>query len=544
MNKKGGVHSILEVLDHSSIYSILIISTLISVLSLVVPIAAQTLINLVAFGKLLQPVISLSIMVFVLMAGMGVLSIWQTVIIEVIQQKLMVRISLNLAKHFTHLSPTIFSTHNGPELVNRYFEIVVINKALASLLLYGITLSLQMIFGLILLLFYHPVFLFFDGFILVSLLLIIFVPYRTALDSAQEECAQKHVIGSWLEEILINRYLFKYNDYPRYVIEQTDKRLVGFLKARNQHFKQLIKHQIGLYTLAALATSLLLGLGGYLIINNQLSLGQLVASEIVLGTLIYGFKRLGALLENYYDLMASAGKIDFALNLPLENHHNQEIADHLLPSMKSIHLKFEDILLHPRSNNTHHSPLNAETSPTNPLLLFFKQEDSCKNLIESLSGLKEQLSATIILNGIPSTQKSLIALRKHSLLIREPQWFAGTIYQNLILNHRNVAMDVICDLLKKMHLLEKIMKCPDGLNTLVHDWQTIFTLSELIQLMIVRAIIDKPRLLIIDRSLDDLLGEEVDGVLSLLLALDNTTLIITTLKTQIQQLPNRLVFTL
>jgi ABC-type bacteriocin/lantibiotic exporter with double-glycine peptidase domain len=537
MNKKGAVHSIIEVLDHSTIYSILIISILISALSLVVPIAAQTLINLVAFGKLLQPVITLSIMVFILMAGMGALTIWQAVVIEVIQQKLMVRISLNLAKHFTHLSPAIFSTHNGPELVNRYFEISAINKALASLLLYGITLSLQMFFGLILILFYHPVFLLFDGFILISLLLIIFVPYRTALVSAQEECAQKHVIGSWLEEILINRYLFKYNEYPRFVLEQTDKRLVGFLKARNQHFRQLIKHQIGLYALAATATSLLLGLGGYLIINNQLSLGQLVASEIVLGTLIYGFKRLGALLENYYDLMASIGKIDVALSLPLEKNHNQETMDHLLPSMKSIHLKFEDILLHPRSNNPHHSPLNAEASPTNPLLLFFKQEDSCKNLIESLSGLREPLSATIILNGIPSTQKSLIALRKHSLLIREPQWFAGTIYQNLVLNHRSIAIDVICDLLKKVNLLEKIMKCPDGLNTLVHDWQTIFTLSELIQLMIVRAIIDKPRLLIIDRSLDDLLAEEIDGVLSLLLALDDTTLLITTLKNQIQ-LPN------
>jgi ABC-type bacteriocin/lantibiotic exporter with double-glycine peptidase domain len=540
MNKKNGVHSILEVLDHSSIYSILIISTLISVLSLVVPIAAQTLINLVAFGKLLQPVISLSIMVFVLMAGMGLLSIWQTVIIEVIQQKLMVRISLNLAKHFTHLSPTIFSTHNGPELVNRYFEIVVINKALASLLLYGITLSLQMIFGLILLLFYHPVFLLFDGFILISLLLIIFVPYRTALDSAKEECAQKHVIGSWLEEILINRYLFKYNDYPRYVIEQTDKKLVGFLKARNQHFKQLMKHQIGLYALAALATSLLLGLGGYLIINNQLSLGQLVASEIVLGTLIYGFKRLGALLESYYDLIAAAGKIDFALNLPLENNHNLEIENHLLPSVKSIRLQFKDILLQPGMQST----LNAKASPKNPLLLYFNQEDVCKNFIESLSGLKETLSLKIMVNGIPCSQKPLIALRKHSLLIREPQWFAGTIYQNLVLNHRGVTMDYLCDLLKKMNLLTKVMNCPEGLNTLVPDWQTVFTLSELIQLMIVRAIIDKPRLLIIDRSLDELLIEELDGVLSLLLALDNTTLVITTLKNQIEQLPNRLAVTL
>lgn len=543
MNKKAGIDSILDVLDPSSIYSILIISIFVSVLSLVVPIAAQTLINLVAFGKLMQPVISLSIMVFILMAGVGVLSIWQTVLIEIIQQKLMVKISLNLAKHFNHLSPTIFSSHNGPELVNRYFEVVVINKALASLLLYGVTLGLQMIFGLILLIFYHPVFLLFDGFILVSLLLIILLPYRKALNCAKEECAQKHIIGSWLEEILINRYLFKYNAYPRYVLEETDKRLVGFLKARNKHFKQLIKHQIGLYALAALASSLLLGIGGYLIINNQLSLGQLVASEIVLGTLIYGFKRLGALLENYYDLISSTGKIDSVLNLPLEHSNNQELANYPLPVLKSVHLKFEDIILQEQSNPVS-APLNAEASPQNPLLLCFKKEELCTSFIESLSGFKETLSVTIILNGVPCTQKSLIAVRKHSLLIREPQWFAGTIYQNLVLNHRNITLDVVFDLLDKMNLLKKIMECTDGLNTIVHDWQTVFTTTELTLLMITRAIIDKPRLLILDRSLDELRAEDVNRVLSLLLALDNTTLVITTLKLQIQQLSNRLVFTL
>lgn len=533
MHKKDGVVSLFEVLDLPSIYSILIISILISLLSLVVPIAAQTLINLVAFGKLLQPVLFLSIMVFILMAAMGVLSIWQTVIIEIIQQKLMVRVSLSLSKHFTHLSPSIFSTHNGPELVNRYFDIVVINKALASLLLYGITLSLQMIFGLILLLFYHPLFLFFDAFILISLSLIILIPYRCALNSAKDECTQKHIVGSWLEEILINRYLFKYNDYPRYVIEQTDKRLVGFLKARKTHFKQLIKHQIGLYALAAFATSLLLGLGGYLIINNQLSLGQLVASEIVLGTLIYGFKRLGALLESYYDLIASAGKINGALNLPLENNYNPDLANHFLPSTRAIHLRFE--------GNALNHPFIAEATPANPLLLLFTQEYACKNLVESLSGLKETFSASIFINGILCTQKSLISLRKHCLLIREPQWFTGTIYQNLVLNHREVPLNLICEHLKKLKLLEKILDYPEGLNTLVHDWQTAFTLSELVQLMIVRAIIDKPRLLIIDRSLDVLLVEEIDAVLSLLSALENTTLVVTTLNPLIQQIPNRVV---
>ena len=120
MNKD--MNSIAEVLDKSTFSSIAMISVLVSLLTLSIPIAAQTLVNLIAFGKLLQPVVTLSMMVLVLMIALGALNIWQTVIIEVIQQKLMVKISLNLTRQFTHLSLNKFSSHHGPELVNRFLK--------------------------------------------------------------------------------------------------------------------------------------------------------------------------------------------------------------------------------------------------------------------------------------------------------------------------------------------------------------------------------------------------------------------------------------
>lgn len=141
---KQGMNSIAEVLDKATIASIVMISVIVSLLSLSIPIAAQTLVNLIAFGKLLQPVVTLSLIVLVLMIALGALNIWQTVIIEVIQQKLMVNISLNLTRQFTHLSLDNFSSHHGPELVNRFFEVATINKALSSLLLYGVNLGLQL----------------------------------------------------------------------------------------------------------------------------------------------------------------------------------------------------------------------------------------------------------------------------------------------------------------------------------------------------------------------------------------------------------------
>lgn len=140
------MNSIRDVLDRSTILSIAMISLMASILTLSIPVAAQTLINLIAFGKLLQPVLTLSVIVLFLMIALGALNIWQIMIIEVIQQKLMVKISLNLTRQFTHLSLNTFSLHHGPELVNRFFEIVTIKKSLASILLYGVNLSLQLFF--------------------------------------------------------------------------------------------------------------------------------------------------------------------------------------------------------------------------------------------------------------------------------------------------------------------------------------------------------------------------------------------------------------
>ncbi|WP_131782330.1 ABC transporter transmembrane domain-containing protein [Legionella gresilensis] len=520
-------YSILEILDYSTIFSILLLALFTSSLSLVVPIAAQTLVNLIAFGKLLRPVITLSLIVLILMASLGALSIWQVIVTEIIQQKMMVKVSLDLTKQFTHLSIDNFSSHYGPELVNRYFEISTVKKSLASLLLYGITLGLQLFFGLILLLFYHPAFLFFDLFIVISILLIVFIPYKTALKTAKEECTQKHNIGAWLEEILMNRYLFKFDQYHRYAITQTDKRLVEFLQARKSHFKQLIKHQVGFYSLSAIASSLLLGLGGYLVIKNQLSLGQLVASEIVLGIFIYAFKRFGALIENYYDLMASADKLNMVLNLPTEQSETH--LDSMVHPLNNIELIF------PSYNK------KGTVAYKKPLCIISK--NFSKDVVEQLLGFKELILFSLKINDIPIKQAGLIILRRYSLLISEPQWFSGSIYDNLVLNHRHIANEFIVEKLKQLELADKIMNLPQGLHTIVHEWQSIFNDYDLTKFLVLRGLIAKPQLLIIDRALDNLDFDELNLIISLLINLEETLVIITTQRTDLNQLTNQLVIT-
>lgn len=522
---KQEMNSIVDILDKSTISSIIMISTLASLLTLSVPIAAQTLVNLIAFGKLLQPVVTLSIIVLILMIALGALNIWQTIIIEVIQQKLMVKISLNLTRQFTHLSLDNFSSHHGPELVNRFFEVTTIKKALSSLLLYGVNLSLQVFFGLILLLFYHPLFLVFDGFILLSIILIVFLPYRKGLASAEKECAEKHQIGAWLEELLNNRFLFRFNRYHHYATQQTDKRLVSFLKARNIHFKQLIKHQIGFYLLSAIASSLLLGLGGYLVINNQLSLGQLVAAEIVLGALIYAFKRFGVLLENYYDLVASEHKIDMALNLPTELI-NTELSELIIP-IKKITIAYK-----------HQG--KASCTPESPLLICVNETQKQESFTDFILGFKNNTDFIVHINDTLCHEEYRRSLRDHTLLLRDKEWFAGSIYDNLRLNQQSFSIQELKALLKSFGLMDKIMSQPNGLNNIIYDWERVFTELELMQLIVIRAVLAKPQLIIADRIFDRMITKDIELLLCHLATLNKTLLIIITQYPNLIPLSNRL----
>lgn len=522
---KKELNSIFDVLDRSTLASIVMISVLASLLTLSIPVAAQTLINLIAFGKLLQPVLTLSIIVLILMLALGALNIWQVIIVEVIQQKLMVKISLNLTRQFTRLSLDNFSAHHGPELVNRFFEVVTIKKALASLLLYGISLSLQLFFGLMLLMLYHPLFLVFDAFIFISIALIILIPYRKGLKSAKDECTQKHQIGAWLEELISSRFLFRFNDYHQYALYQVDRRLVAFLKARNTHFRQLIKHQTGFYILSAMASSLLLGLGGYLVINNQLSLGQLVAAELVLGALIYGFKRFGVLLENYYDLVSSEDKLDTVLNLPQE--FIQSDMNQLIYPVKTIRIQ-------------HLTGAEVVVSAENPLVIYSEDSDQCHTFCEFLLGFKKDADFSVFINDMLCTEVYRRVLREKAILLSEPEWFAGSIYDNLLLNHRGIATDKLMDWLNYFGLAEKILRQPDGLKTIVYDWQTVFSELELYELMVIRTLLVEPELIVIDRVLDKFRKEDAQRILDALSPLHRSVKILLTQRKSLRPFDNLL----
>jgi ABC-type bacteriocin/lantibiotic exporter with double-glycine peptidase domain len=514
--------TVLSVIDMSTLLSIAIISVFVSLLSLVIPIAAQTLVNMIAFVKLLQPVFVISFVVFVIMIGAGVLNIWQKIVIEVLQQKLFVNISLDLTYRIPRLHLKSLDKYHGPELADRFFDLMVVEKSIAKLLVYGINISLQIVIGMFLLLIYHPILMGFDLLLLLGLGLTLYFPYRKALDSAYDECMIKHQVATWLEGIMHHALFFKLGKHSNFAIQQMDTLLVDYLRVRNQHCKMLIAHGSGLYALSAIAASLLLGIGGYLVIKNQLSLGQLVAAEIVVGGLIYAFAQLGTLLSDYYDLRASLAKVDTLLALPNEVPPQTKGLNTLPLSQASLTLDFINFQV-----NSSMTPAHKKASPDDPLLIFGGNGRGKSNWINVLLGISTDYAGEIKINGIEGSPNLFFELREKIALLRKTNIFIGTIYENLVLSDSTIELRTIYAVLDALGLADKIAALPKDIHTPLTENESLFTRSEQEKLMFARAILSKPELFLIDAGFDNMDDDSIERILSLLFKQENMTLIVT-----------------
>ena len=544
-DKESPFKSILSIVDRGTFFSIILISILINILGLVVPVAAQILVNMIAFTKLMQPVLTISIIVFIVMIGVGLLNIWLAIVIETLQQKLVVKVGLDLAYRLPRLDCQELSNLNrshGPDLVNRFFDLIAVKKALSKLMVYGVNLVLQVLMGMILLLFYHPLLLAFNIFLLAALALTLYFPYHTALETAHEECLKKHEIAAWLQELIKNEPLFKLGTNSEFALQETDRRLVSFLKARNSHFRALLEHMSSLYFIAAMASGLLLGLGGYLVIKNQLSLGQLVAAEIVLGALIYAFDQISALLSDYYDLRAGTDEVDGVMILPIETPIEKSGFNALPASYKELTLDFINFSSLSTEYASDHPRINATASADQPLLIVGQNGHGKSRWINALLGLTTNYTGEIKINHLSCNPSVFLELRQYTALIRDPELFDGSIYENLTLANPSVELETIYNLLECVGLADTIINLPQNIHTKCTNHRLSFTQSDLIKLMFVRAIIAKPKLLLVDCGFDDLDVDEAKRVLKLIATQKHITLIATSNQDYLIPLfPNKVV---
>lgn len=495
--------------ENKDLWVVVVFSLVVGVLALAAPIAVEALVNTVAFGRYLQPVVVLAVLLFTFLAFAAAMRALITYIVEILQRRLFIRVVEDLAYRLPRVRQEEFDQRHGPELVNRFFDVVTVQKVASALLLDGISIVLQTVIGMAVLAFYHPFLLGFDIVLLMFIGFIIFGLGRGAVNTAVKESKAKYAVAAWLEELSRHPTAFKLHAGNQLALERADQLAVGWLDARRTHFRVVMRQILFALVLQAFAATALLGLGGWLVILGELTLGQLVAAELIVMMIVGSFAKLGKHMESFYDLLASVDKLGILFDLKTEAHdklfHLRE-GEPARVRVRGVSYKYGDQVAL--------EDLNLELAPGESVALNGAAGSGKSTLIDLLSGLRSPSSGHIELDGIDLRELRPDSLREHLAVARSVEVFRGTIDENVHLNRSNIQANDVRDALDTVGLLDEILKLPGGLNTMLQTNGAPLTSSQALRLMLARALVGRPRLLMIDGTLDGLSDEVIKDLLA------------------------------
>lgn len=483
--------------ERQDMWVVVAYSIFIGLLTLVVPVVTQSVVNTIAFGTVLQPLVLLALIVFLALSFSAVLRGLRHWVVEVLQRRIFVRVISDAVMRLLRVRVEAFDAGHGPELVNRFFEVVTVQKGAAILLLDGLAILIQTVAGLVLLAVYHPLLLAF-GLVLFVAIIVIVIPLGSgAVATAVKESKAKYEMAAWLEEIARHPATFKSPAGAALASAQANALTIKYLSERAKHFQILFRQIIGSLVLEAVASAVLLGAGGWLVMQRQLTLGQLVAAELIVAVVVGGFAKFGKQLETFYDLLAAMDKLGYLSDLPLERSGGE---DHSTRGPASLRLRRVAFTFDGHRNVF--EGVDTEIAAGARVVLYSGLGEGKSTLIDLLYGLRLPSEGTIEMDGHDYRDLSVAALRRQTALVRHAEIFQGTLADNVRLGDNSVTTGEIREALTRVGLGEALLALPEGLQTVLNTGGLPLSQGQIRLLMFARAIAHKPRLLLIDEAID------------------------------------------
>lgn len=487
----------------------------VGLLGLATPVAVQALVNSVAMGGMRQPLLVLAFMLAVFLGFSGVLRVMQTWLVEIIQRRIFARIASDLAWRLPRVVQEVHDRAHGAELVNRFFEVMTVQKAAATLLLDGVATLLQAIIGLVVLAFYHPVLLAFDVALVLCMAGVIFLLGRGATETAIAESRAKYAVAAWLETVARNNRTFKLYGGPEHAEERADLLSHSYLHARERHYRVVWRQNVALAALSAVAATAILAIGGWLVIKGQLTLGQLVAAELIVTSVLSSFSKFGKQLESYYDLLAAADKLGHLVDLPLEPEGPS--GDPSRWEGHPIGVEVDDLDFAHEDADPLLSGLCFRIRPGERVAVLGEEGSGKGTLAELLVGLRRPARGAIRLNGFDLRELRLEEVRRRISLVSDPEILEDTIFENVRLGRPEVDHGQVVAALEATGLLASLRALPDGLQTKLVPGGSPLSGGQVQRLLVARALVGSPGLVIVDALLDDLDDEDRDDAMDALL---------------------------
>ncbi|MBP8114267.1 MAG: ABC transporter ATP-binding protein [Chitinophagaceae bacterium] len=481
-------------LEKTEISAIYFYAVMAGLIQLSLPLGVQSIVSFVLGGAMSTSLILLIVLVVIGVLATGLMYINQMKQIEKIQQKIFVRYSMEFTEHIPKIDLKKADPFYLPELVNRFFEIPALQKGLSKLLLDIPTATIQILFGLTLLSFYHPVFILFGIILIILLAAILYYSGSKGLSTSLEESKYKYQVAAWLEELARVVKSFKLSKGTSLHIKSSDTKIINYLHARKDHFKILLFQYRILVGLKTLITASMLIVGSYLLVNQQLNIGQFIAAEIVILIVISAVERIIGTLDSVYDILTSVEKIGKLTDKPIEHHGSQllqEINEGVSVELKNLTFGFND-----DTNVINNISFRIEKGET---VCISGNEGSGKStLLKLMSGLFTDFNGQILIDDTPVQHYNLDSLRSLTgIYLSQQDIFNGTLMENISMGNETNQGEII-KLAEKIGLQSFIASLKFGFDTELDPVGNHLPGNIIRKILLLRALINSPRLILLE----------------------------------------------
>lgn len=481
--------------------------------SLSLPLGIQAIINLIQGAQITTSWIVLVILVTLGVAFVGVLQLMQMRIIETIQQRVFTRASFEFTYRFPKIEMKELRNYYPPELANRFFDTLTVQKGLAKVLVDVPAAVLQIIFALILLSFYHPFFIVFG----VLLLLLVYVVFKftakKGMQTSLEESKNKYMVAHWIQEVARTVVSFKLSGKTSLALDKNDELVTEYLNARENHFKILVVQFIQMISFKVIVTAGLLIIGGILVLNQEMNIGQFVAAEIIILLVISSVEKLILGLESFYDILTSLEKIGQVVDKELES----PIGD--APIFKDKFLIELSELTYGVSNRDKNilENINLKIPSQTSLLIRGESGSGKSSLLRIISGVLKPTKGNIFLDDFSLKNLHINKYRSNiGLSLSEETPFEGTLRENITFGDSSITDEDVFWAVEKVGLSEFVKQSSKGLNTIIKPEGKQLSYTKAKKIILARAIVMKPKILILEDPLDQFEIEEAKQIINFL----------------------------
>jgi ABC-type bacteriocin/lantibiotic exporter with double-glycine peptidase domain len=492
-------YNLLE-LDKKDVYQLFFYGILSGAISLSLPLGIQAITNFIQAGRASVSWIVLIILVVFGVALVGILSLMQLRIMENLQQKIFIRSSFEFAVRLPKIKFEEYYNTYPPELANRFFDTLMIQKGTAKLLIDFSAALLQIIFGIILLSLYHPYFIFFGMLLLLLLYFIFKFSYNPGLETSMKESKYKYKVAGWLQEIARNNYSFRNQLHHDYALNKNDSLVSDYLQFREKHFS-VIKTQFSqLIVFKMIITASLLSMGGYLVLSQQMNIGQFVAAEIIILLVINSVEKIVMGLETLYDVLTSVEKIGFITDMKLE----EEFPTDYDTCYTSIALEVEKVSFKfPDSKTKILDNISLNINQGEIIYIDGANGSGKTTLIRILSGLIQPTIGAVSINDNSFKKINLNQYRSQieSIIYGETP-FEGTLAENIKFTNKGITENDLKWALEGMQLKNFVKSLPNGLETALFPEGKQLSSSNAQKILLARSIISKPKILFYEDPTD------------------------------------------